>query len=118
MRSTTTRRRKTSCTDKILFKHWIDAEQAAREYKQRILFSDMAAYRCSRHSGWHIGHPNKRTSAREQMRWNIVWFDGLVARCAAVRHGNREPLEVSRRPVRTPFSKCQSSEGVSNGTGK
>ncbi len=97
MRTTTTNRRKTKCTDKILFKSRTDAEQAARKYKQRILFSDMAAYRCSRHSGWHIGHPNKRKAAREKMRWDIVWFDDFAAACAGSKRASPR-LRRTHRP--------------------
>lgn len=104
-----------SCSNKRLFKHQEEAENAVHKYKQQIIFSDMNAYQCRRHQGWHIGHRNKRRAGREKMRSLVLWFDDLEAKCAAVRREVRRPLQISRQPERTPFSKCRKSEEVSNG---
>ena len=109
MKTTRTTRRG-SCSDKRLFRNQEEAEKAVHKYTQRIVFSDMNAYRCRRNQGWHIGHRNKRREGREKMRILVLWFDDLEAKCATVRCRDRRPLQVSRQPERTPFSKCRKSE--------
>ena len=76
----TRRERSRFCSNKITYKRRQDAEMAARQYEQDIVLSEMNAYWCIRHQGWHKGHPNKRRYKNKVMSDAESWFDFYAAR--------------------------------------
>ena len=55
-------RREGRAKKKLRFKVFDEADKKADAYNQRVLFADMQAYWCRRHSCWHIGHFQKSLS--------------------------------------------------------
>ena len=51
--------RKRTCKKKGRYRTYEEAFAKAEKYNTRVLFAEMNAYWCQRHSRWHIGHARK-----------------------------------------------------------
>lgn len=69
-----------NCSEKTRFSSREDAERAADEHNQRVVFADMNAYECDRHQAWHIGHRYKHRAAHQALVAYIIWFEAWEAK--------------------------------------
>jgi|ETNmetMinimDraft_11_1059920.scaffolds.fasta_scaffold363302_1 hypothetical protein len=62
------RRAVNNCGGKRRFVNWVEAEDAVREYRERVLFTNLTSYSCREHDCFHMGHDRFMTDEDVVMR--------------------------------------------------
>ena len=88
-----------NCGEIIRYQTRLEAENAVKEYRSEILFSNINAYFCDYHNCHHIGHNKKRDEKQIKTR-EKHFFNPTMEYEKIIVHGHTPREKIEKLPCR------------------